>query len=160
MKFDFTTLRIGPNNTAKVADILQEDVLQWQIVWTHLGSCPSAPWRQATLTIELPPISANDALRAAGSFKTNTSIGVDRFPPKALQLLSFPLVQAIADFPNAIGTRGRWPEAVSDVLMHFTPKPTGGRRPIAVLATVLRVWERVRKPLVREWIACNHKEYD
>ena len=53
-----------------------------------------------------------------------------------------------------------WTAAVADVLMHLMPKPTGGRRPIAVSATVVRLWERVRKPVIREWAARNQKDYD
>ena len=34
--------------------------------------------------------------------------------------------------------------------MHLIPKPTGGRRPIAFLATIVRLWERVRKRVVRQ----------
>ena len=43
--------------------------------------------------------------------------------------------------------------------MHPIPKPIGGRRPIAVLATVVRSWERARKLTIREW-ARNQKGYD
>ena len=32
--------------------------------------------------------------------------------------------------------------------------------PIAVLATVVRIWERGRRPVIREWAARNHKDYD
>ena len=90
--FDFTTLRSGPNVTAKAADILHADWQQWKAVWTRLGSVPTAPWRQATVSMDVPPIAVEDVTRAVGSFKTNTSIGVDRFPPKILQWISRPLM--------------------------------------------------------------------
>ena len=51
-------------------------------------------------------------------------------------------------------------EGYVTVPMHLTPKPSGGQRPIAVLATVVRIWERTRKPIVRQWAARNHKDYD
>ena len=80
-------------------------------------------------------------------------------PRKAFQWLSTPLLQIFADFLNAVESKGAWPEAVADVIVHLTPKPSGGRRPIAVLATVARIWERARKPVMRQWAARDHKGY-
>ena len=69
-------------------------------------------------------------------------------------------MKVIAFFLDAVETERRCLEAASDVLMRLIPKPSGGRRPLAVLATLVRIWERVRKPVVREGAARNHKAYD
>ena len=45
-------------------------------------------------------------------------------------------------------------------LVHLTPKADGGGRPFGVLPTIVRVWERVRKPIVQEWARQHARLYD
>ena len=40
------------------------------------------------------------------------------------------------------------------------PKPTGGRRRIGLVAALPRVWERVRKPVLKEWRREFTREYN
>ena len=42
----------------------------------------------------------------------------------------------------------------------FLPKPSGGERPIALLATLYRVWARCRGPWIREWDVARASFYD
>ena len=69
-------------------------------------------------------------------------------------------MQTIADFVNAVESKGEWSVAMADVVMHLILKPTGGRRPIAVLASVVRIWGLARKPVIRQWAARNRKVHD
>ena len=157
---DYTTLGEGNNRTAAPESILEHDLKQWKQIWTRLGDTPSAPWREEGIENHSEPLTAEDVLVAANSFKTSTAIGVDGFSPKALGWLSKPLRSAIASFYNTVERSGKWPVALSDVLMHLIPKPAGGRRPIAILATLVRIWERARKAQVRQWADAHVKEYD
>ena len=43
-------------------------------------------------------------------------------------------------------------------LIVLLPKPDGGRRPIGLLPTVIRVWMRAYSPLAREWEAEHHRD--
>ena len=107
-----------------------------------------------------PSHQSQDISRAARSFKARTSIGVGSFPPRALQWLSSPLFLAAADFLNLVEATGDWPTAVSGVLLFLIPKPSGGRRPVAVMATIARIWEKARRPTIRQWAGKNRKDQD
>ena len=51
----------------------------------------------------------------------------------------------------AIEKLGLWPEVVSVVLIAQIPKTDGGRGPIGLLPTLVRVWEKARKPIMEAW---------
>ena len=44
--------------------------------------------------------------------------------------------------------------------MHLIPKASGGKRPIGVLATIMRLWEAIRKPVVWQWRSRNTRPYN
>ena len=44
--------------------------------------------------------------------------------------------------------------------MHLIPKPSGGRWPRALLAAIVRVWEKTRKPIIQKWSFDNPHSYD
>ena len=46
---------------------------------------------------------------------------------------------------------GLWPSQVSVILMAQIPKAGGGKRPIGLLAGLVRLWERARSPIVQKW---------
>ena len=69
------------------------------------------------------------------------------------------LRSCIADFLNYAEREGQWPESISTALTHLIPKADGGRGPIGVLPTIVRIWERVRKPVVQAWMASNARSY-
>ncbi len=46
---------------------------------------------------------------------------------------------------------GIWPHQLQCILVHLIPKEAGGRRPIGLVASFVRLWERSRAPLIREW---------
>ena len=107
-----------------------------------------------------PPITGRQVQKAAVSFKTGTGEGVDSLHPRAFLWLSQPLQEAVATFLNVVEATGTWPMTVSSVLLHLIPKPSGGRRPIAPLAAIVRVWERIGKPIIRKWSEDNRHDYD
>ena len=156
--FDFTTLRMGPNITARASDILDDDFHKWRAEWTRLGAAPSAPWRQAAITANSPPITADGVPRTAGSFKASTSIGTDCFPPKAMHRLSTPFPGAIASFLRAAEAEGRWPEAASDVLMH--PQAVWGTQANFGACNSGQDLETSSQTSGKGWALRNHKKYD
>ena len=44
--------------------------------------------------------------------------------------------------------------------MHLLPKPSGGNRPVGVLPSPTRWWERLRKQVIWQWRAQNPREYN
>ena len=43
---------------------------------------------------------------------------------------------------------------------HLIPTPIGGKRPIGVLPTLVRLWKRTSKPLVQHWARESRRVYD
>ena len=157
---DTATSGSGKARTASPQAIVDKDLLVWREVWCRLGNQPSAPWRETEVLVTMPPISAADVLRAAKTFPKGTSIGCDDIPPGALADLSEPLRDAVASLLNYLERRGSWPSELSTSLIHLIPKPSGGRRPIGVLPTLVRVWERIRKCEVQKWSNATRRHYD
>ena len=158
---DTATVGQGSRRTSSPQEIVDHDLVDWKKIWLRMGEGLEAPWRQAALgPVSLPKLTGRDIGRAATSFKNATSIGCDHFPPTSLAALSDPLLQAIADFLNLTEEIGHWPAEVATALVHLIPKDDGGRRPIGVLATIVRVWERSRKLVVQKWSRQNTRPYD
>ena len=158
---DTTTTGVGESRTASPQAVLDHDLIAWRKIWTRMGDAPSAPWRGAPLSgPRLPPITAADLESASRTFSPDTGIGCDGFPPRAIAGLSTPLRGCIAQFLNYVEETGYWPTAVATALIHLILKSDGGRRPIGVLPTIVRVWERARKPIVQKWIRDNARKYD
>ena len=157
---DTATSGSGKARTASPQAIVDKDLLVWREVWCRLGNQPSAPWRETEVLVTMPPISAADVLRAAKTFPKGTSIGCDDIPLGALADLSEPLRDAVASLLNYLERRGSWPSELSTSLIHLIPKPSGGRRPIGVLPTLVRVWERIRKCEVQKWSNATRRHYD
>ena len=53
-----------------------------------------------------------------------------------------------------------WPEHAAWLFYYLIPKLTGGEHPIGIMATLVRVWERMRKPLMMDWIRTQERSYD
>ena len=110
--------------------------------------------------MDLPPISAHDVAKAFRSFPVTTSVGCDSIPLSLVAHLSEPLREAIATILNEIESKGAWPTELATSLVHFIPQPSGGRRPIGVLPTLVRVWECARKLLAQRWARDSRRHYD
>eukprot|EP00973_Karenia_brevis_P085011 11797564-Karenia_brevis.AAC.1 len=54
----------------------------------------------------------------------------------------------------------RWPVHASWLLYFLIPKLDGGNRPIGIMASLVRLWERLRKPVMAEWLRAHSREYD
>ena len=53
-----------------------------------------------------------------------------------------------------------WPEQVGTALIHLIPKETGGRRPIALIASFVRIWVKCRKEETNVWKEGQECGYD
>ena len=132
--------------------VVNQDLKTWKAIWERHQGTTTAPWRNHDADEgELPAVTAQCLRRAARSFKESTSIGVDGIPPKTVALLSDELLEVVADLINRIEEGGVWPQSYSTAVLHLIPKPAGGRRPIGLLPTLVRLWERARKDVVRRW---------
>ena len=136
---------------------------EWNRVWQALDDRGSAPWRGAAAHGEreqMRKITVGDLRRAARSFKERTGVGIDGIAPRQLDWLSDALLERVIELLEVIEEGGAWLGNAASALMHLIPKPQGGRRPIAIIATLIRVWVKCRKEEVREWKETCLRGYD
>ena len=126
------------------------------------GTPAKALWRSAHLPScdELPAITGGCIARVAKTYKERTGLGCDDFHPRWLGWLSADLLSALAILLTAIEGVGLWPAQVQGILVPLIPKADGGRTPIGLLAAIVRVWERLRKPVVAAWRKSVERPYN
>lgn len=108
----------------------------------------------------LPRLGCDELRKAARTFKPTTAAGVDGLVPSQFAWLSDELLSEVGKLYEACEGSGCWPSQAALALIHFIPKATGGRRPIGVLAALIRLWERARKGAVDEWRRTCSRPYD
>ncbi len=150
------TLQVEGERSGSPQTHVEADRIEWDKTWQRLKGIATAPWREETGQLEewavLPPPATVQELRMAASrFSHYTGVGADSFRPHWFSWLSTPLLATIGQFMMNIEAAGRWPGQVLQVLVHLIPKEGGGRRPIGLLASLVRWWERLRAPLIQQW---------
>ena len=149
-------LTVGPNRPAVgVQAMLDADRQSWKAIWDRFEQVATAPWREVVAPPSwapaLPSLSGSEISLAASKFKRTTGLGVDAFSPRWFCQLSEGLLQGFAELLMAIERLGAWPVVLRTLLIVQIPKADGGRRPIGLLPTLVRVWEKLRKPIVASW---------
>ncbi len=98
-------------------------------------------------------------LRAtARTFLRDAGVGGDYVAPKAVERLSDEVLARLCDLLYAFEERGQWPARFQLVLAVLLPKADGGRRPIGLFSTIVRVWMRARAHYARAWEAAHDKQ--
>ena len=92
---------------------------------------------------------------AARTFPINTSLGCDNTAPRAYARLSEEALVVLATLLMALEKQAEWVEVINLVLIILLPKKTGGRRPIGLFPTLVRVWMRARIIIARVWEAAH-----
>ena len=149
--------------TLGIQALLDNDREAWRKVWERFAGAATAPWREHCLypwAADLPRISGTEVARAAKRFKKNTGLGCDAFRPQWLSWLSDELLDHYARLLMVIESMGCWPQMISVLLIAQIPKPDGGRRPIGLLPTMVRVWEKLRKPVMESWRTTVVRSYN
>ena len=156
------SVEVQARRTGMPHHIVEEERKAWKEIWHRFrGSC-GAPWRAADLVGEeaLARPTAAELRRCATKFKEYTAIGWDSLAPRWIGWLSNELLEVIIDFIEKLEVEGCWPGCISKIIVHLIPKASGGRRPIGVLATFVRLWEAVRKPIVWQWRSRIERPYN
>ena len=142
--------------------IVDYDTQEWKKIWHARVDEASAPWREETIGEEqyLPPPDIESLRAVARKMKKNMATGVDALPPSTISWLSDELLGKVSCFLSEVERLGVWPTQVAQLLICLIPKDSGGRRPIGLLATIVKVWEQSRKQQVRRWRQGCNREYD
>jgi len=91
--------------------------------------------------------------RACESFPLNTGLGGDNMSPRAVLSLSAEAIEALAVLFMLFESLGTWTDVLEFVMIVLLPKSDGGRRPIGLFCTTVRIWWRARICDVRAWEA-------
>ena len=158
----------GADSWAKRADpwytsAIDSDREAWKNIWERFKDEAQAPWREQAAfhwAAELPRLTGADIARSAKTFRKSTGLGCDTLRPRWLCWLSGELLDVFARFLTAIEKLGRWPDLISVLLISQIPKADGGRRPIGLLPTLVRVWEKARKPCMEAWRLTVARSYN
>ena len=102
----------------------------------------------------LPPITVAQLRRACKSFETATAVGIEGLRPRHVLLLSDAGLEVLARLFQFVEESGLPPVRGSHIV--FPPKPTGGERPIGVLAALYRIWCRCRRYAADRWEEEDH----
>ena len=142
--------------------VLDGEEARWREVWHRLEGKYGQPWQEAELppSQKLPPITAKQIWKAALSFSPRTGVGEDVFHPRLVAFLSEEVRSCYAQVLNTAEDTGCWPSIVSVNLIHLIPKLSGGMRPIGLMATLIRIYERVRRNLVARWREENCEDFN
>ena len=130
----------------------------WSKEW-QVGACPPLPTWPATMGATMPLPCVELVRRACASFPAATGLGWDRFHPRALLRCSDAAIEALIRIFMLAEFLGKWPDAVGVVIMALIPKTDGGRRPIGLFPTLVRIWMRVRLPVAQEWQRAHERPY-
>ena len=132
---------------------VEQEADQWAVLWAE-GSQYMAD--TSLMDCQPPPILHVQSLRAAArSFPARTGLGADHISPRALDRLSDETLSGLCQLYAAIEVLGDWPLLANLLLIVLLPKPDGGRRPIGLFPTFIRVWMRARADLTRTWEAAH-----
>ena len=90
------------------------------------------------------------------NFPAHKARGTDHWQPKELLVLPRILKEELIKWMQKCEETGEWPEDFSHTLVTLIAKPgaqhEGQLRPIGLLPYVYRVWMKMRKSCVKNWI--------
>lgn len=126
----------------------------------------SEVWRQGqpatgVIPINTPPpqLPSHEELKgAAAYFPKGTATSNDGFRPHWCSWLSKEALEAHGRLFTAMEIQGRIPSQLFTTIV-FIPKADGGVRPIGLLPTWLRFWERTRRGQAKDWEKKTDKGY-
>ena len=130
----------------------------WAKVWQQgvMGNHPVWPSDMGAMMPEL----VLDQLRAAcHTFPGAVGLGWDKMHPRSLARCSDMVLKLFVRLMLLAETLGSWPKCVGVIMVVLLPKPDGGRRPIGLFPTIVRVWMRIRLEVAQAWMVANDRAY-
>ena len=119
---------------------------------------PNGEDMSAMPQLEVEGPSGFDAV--VGSFKAKTGIGVDAIHPSVWSRISAKGKQLYTDLLNDVERTLTWPAQIQTLIYFLVPKTPTGERPIRLMPSIVRVWERERKPILDQWMISQTHSYD
>ena len=109
---------------------------------------------------QLEPITMADLERGLKMLSTNTAVGIDQWSPGQLRALSPEAKELLLNILQDIETTKAWPGYTYYNSIVLMGKPNGGVRPIALMATIYRLWTKIRRPHIVQWERAHAGPWD
>ena len=123
----------------------------WGKEWGVGSRQPQIMWPDLSQSSPLPTLSCQLVRDACATFPSGTGLGWEKLHPRALCRLCDEALLALIRIFILVELIGEWPANIGIVLICLLPKPDGGRRPIGLMPSLIRLWMRVRLDVVRVW---------
>ena len=125
--------------------------------WAVLWECDKSYVTPQVTGLGPPPpaLAGIHIRRAAVTFPAHTGLGGDNASPRAYDRLSDAALEALARLLLLCEIIGSWPMFIRLIYIVLLPKPDGGRRPIGLFISIMRIWMRARSSVARQWEAMN-----
>ena len=137
---------------------VDSEAAKWSEEWQVGQSPPLLVW-PAALGEPLPVPCVDAAMAACKTFPAGTGLGWDRLHPRALLRCSREAITALLRLFILAELLGEWPTAIGVVIIALLPKPDGGRRPIGLFPSLVRLWMRIRLPVAQAWQRDHERPY-
>ena len=131
----------------------------WASQWGADMRVPEITWGDLDLQQPLPTITIDIARRGAGTFPGKTGLGWDKFHPRCINRMPDAAVLALIRIFILVELFGHWPASIGLVVVSLIPKSDGGRRPIGLLPSLIRLWMRIRLEVAKEWQLANERAF-
>ena len=131
----------------------------WADIWQAEEQHAAPMWRSSlgSQLEAVPPVVIRSVCKA---YKTRTGLGGDFWHPRQIGWLSDDALRCLADLWGWCEVLRTWPVQVKLLILFLLPKDEGGARPIALLPTMVRLWEACRAESVRRWELAQARPYD
>jgi len=148
--------------SAAPVDILNKEVQEWSEIWLRHPTA-GMPWREGVgqpVGDPLPEITPQMLKAAAALFPARK--GYSGFCARWFMHLDDEVLAGVCRLLMACERLGVWPATLQHAMLHLIPKKDQGKRPIGLIDGLCRLWELVRRPLVRVWRAglTSERPYD
>ena len=154
-----STVRVqrAPPGDARSAQKIADDALaDWNVHWGgDVTDEFQGVWPQFA---ELDRPSIEDFRKVARSFRAGSGLNFDRLHPRSLALLDDADVELVIDLLLDIERLGQVP-SVWLTLVVLIDKADGGKRPIGLLPSLLRLLGRLRRGHVKSWEASARSKF-
>ena len=108
----------------------------------------------------MPRLEECDLEKASRSDKAKTGVGCDGFHPKVPLDLTQETRGEIVEFLEKVEQSGKLPQQTCTTMFFLTPKNITSERVIALMPTLIRLWEALRSPEVAKWQQKYRIEWD
>ncbi len=123
------------------------------------GGGSRLPWHDRTVREAFPRSTPSQLREASLTFRERTLVAFDGVAMRHYALLSDDALEVLADFVLVIEYLGHLPQQLHFTAMPLIAKARGGHRAIASLASLYRLWSRLRREETRKWEAAHDRPY-